>query len=67
MSYTMDGFRKDVKAAMGGSTSVDTSDTSTSTYVVKKGDTLTEIAEKYNTTVDELVRLNCIKDKIKSA
>ena len=66
MSYTMDGFRKDVKAAMGGSTSVDTSDTSTtSTYVVKKGDTLTEIAEKYNTTVDELVKLNGIKDKNK--
>lgn len=63
MSYTMDGFRKDVKVAMGGSTSADTSDTST--YVVKKGDTLTAIAKKYDTTVDELVKLNDIKDKNK--
>ena len=31
-------------------------------YVVKSGDTLSEIAEKYNTTVDTLVRRNHIKD-----
>lgn len=35
------------------------------TYVVKPGDTLGGIASKYNTTVNELVRLNNIKDKNK--
>ena len=33
-----------------------------STYTVKKGDTLSEIAAKYKTTVDTLVKLNGIKD-----
>lgn len=33
------------------------------TYTVKHGDTLSGIAQKYNTTVDELVRLNGIKNK----
>lgn len=33
------------------------------TYKVVKGDTLTSIAKKYNTTVDELVELNNIKNK----
>lgn len=38
-------------------------DTSNSIYyIVKKGDTLTRIALWYNTTVEELVRLNNIKD-----
>lgn len=32
-------------------------------YVVKKGDTLTSIAKKNNTTVDELVKLNNISNK----
>lgn len=32
------------------------------TYTVKKGDTLSEIAAKYKTTVDTLVKLNGIKD-----
>jgi peptidoglycan hydrolase-like protein with peptidoglycan-binding domain len=32
------------------------------TYVVKKGDTLSEIAVKYHTTVAKLVKLNNIKD-----
>lgn len=31
-------------------------------YIVKKGDNLTKIAKEYNTTVDELVRLNKIKN-----
>lgn len=32
------------------------------TYTVKKGDTLSELAVKFNTTVSELVRLNKIKN-----
>lgn len=32
-------------------------------YTVQKGDTLGKIAKKYNTTVDELVRINNIKNK----
>ena len=32
-------------------------------YIVKKGDTLSEIALKYHTTVNELVKLNNIKNK----
>lgn len=32
-------------------------------YVVQKGDTLTKIAAKFNTTVDNLVKLNNIEDK----
>lgn len=35
------------------------------TYKIKRGDTLSEIAAKYNTTVDTLVKLNNIKDKNK--
>lgn len=35
------------------------------TYKIKAGDTLGEIAEKYNTTVDYLVEINNIKDKNK--
>ncbi|QPA33035.1 LysM peptidoglycan-binding domain-containing protein [Anoxybacillus caldiproteolyticus] len=31
-------------------------------YIVKKGDTLTAIAKKYNTTVQNLVKLNKIKN-----
>ena len=32
------------------------------TYLVKDGDTLTNIAEKYGMTVDQLARLNNLKD-----
>ncbi len=32
------------------------------THTVVEGDTLFKIAQKYNTTVDELVKLNEIKD-----
>ena len=34
----------------------------TTTYTVKSGDTLSEIAEKYNTTVEKLAAKNNIKD-----
>lgn len=33
------------------------------TYTVRKGDTLWEIAQKYGTTVDKLVKLNNIKNR----
>ena len=33
------------------------------TYKIQSGDTLTAIAKKYNTTVDELASLNNIKNK----
>lgn len=35
----------------------------TRTYEVKDGDTLSAIAQRFDTTVKELVRLNKIKDK----
>jgi LysM repeat protein len=35
---------------------------SASTYTVKSGDTLSEIAEQHGTTVDELVSLNGIEN-----
>ena len=38
-------------------------ETTGQTYTVKKGDTLTKIAKKYNTTVNKLVSLNNIKNK----
>ena len=37
--------------------------TSSNTYTVKKGDTLTSIAKKHKTTVSKLVKLNKIKNK----
>lgn len=40
-----------------------TVDTSITTYVVKSGDTLSEIANKYGTTVDYLTRINNISNK----
>lgn len=45
-----------VNALMGGSGSAP------ATYTVKKGDTLSAIAKKYNTTVAALVKLNNIKN-----
>ena len=36
------------------------------TYVVKAGDTLYAIAKKFNTTVDELKRLNNLIDDVLS-
>lgn len=39
-----------------------TSSTTPKTYLVKSGDTLTEIAEKHGLTVDELAKLNNLKD-----
>ena len=42
---------------------VTTNNASSEYYVVKKGDTLSKIAVQFNTTVDNLVILNNIKDK----
>ncbi|WP_176692406.1 glucosaminidase domain-containing protein, partial [Liquorilactobacillus vini] len=44
------------------STSTTTSSSSTSTYTVKSGDTLSEIAENYDTTVSNLTTINDISD-----
>ncbi|MFE7780277.1 peptidoglycan-binding protein [Streptomyces libani] len=44
----------------GGSS--DSGSASTTTYVVKKGDTLSSIASRYKTTVAKLVSLNGLKD-----
>ena len=59
---------KNLKKIGGSSTSTTKTTTSTSTstaeyYTVRKGDTLTYIAYKYNTTVDKLVSLNNIKNR----
>ncbi len=43
----------------GGST---TPPSGTTTYTVQRGDTLSEIAERFGTTVNELVRLNSIQN-----
>ncbi|HIS02838.1 MAG TPA: LysM peptidoglycan-binding domain-containing protein, partial [Candidatus Pullichristensenella avicola] len=37
--------------------------TGATTYTVQRGDTLSEIAERFGTTVSELVRLNSIADR----
>ena len=60
----MDTFRQDVCKAMGGATQVKPQAPSTTggTYTVVKGDTLSEIAAKYGTTVDTLVQLNGISN-----
>lgn len=61
---SMDTFRSDVAKAMGTTqtqTKPQTPATGTSgTYTVAKGDTLSEIAAKYGTTVDTLAQLNGI-------
>src|SRR5699024_6147190 len=38
------------------------SSSSTNTHIVKKGETLSHIAKRYNTTVDNLTRINSIKN-----
>lgn len=47
----------DISGKVGGGS------TSSNTYTVVKGDTLSKIAKKYGTTVDVLVKLNGIKNK----
>lgn len=51
------GAANDNKQESSSSTTVE------SVYTVQKGDTLSKIASKYGTTVDELVKLNNIKNK----
>jgi murein DD-endopeptidase MepM/ murein hydrolase activator NlpD len=52
--YDYDEVQKEVNKKVLGSEKV--------YYIVKKGDTLSGIAKKYNTTVNKLVKLNNIKD-----
>lgn len=52
-------LKKKVKKASNNSSS---SNNSGSTYTVKKGDTLSEIAKKYGTTVNKIVKDNSIKN-----
>jgi flagellum-specific peptidoglycan hydrolase FlgJ len=54
--YDRVGNKKPVKAAAASKKE------EPQVYVVKKGDTLTAIAKKYNTTVQNLVKLNNIKN-----
>lgn len=64
--FLTDDSKTSSNSSSGATTSKpSTPATSTGTYTVKKGDTLTAIAKKYNTTVDNLVKLNGIKDKNK--
>jgi len=49
------------KLKISGSSAVPSS--KSKVYVVKKGDTLSEIAKKYSTSVDKLVKINKIKNK----
>ncbi|MGY5127264.1 peptidoglycan-binding protein [Streptomyces nigrescens] len=55
-----DEILKAAGASGGGSS--DSGSRSTTTYTVKKGDTLSSIAAKYKTTVAKLVSLNGLKD-----
>jgi len=56
----------DLLVTRGGGSDTNSSNinnnSNTSTYTVKAGDTLSDIAKKYNTTVDKLKSLNQIKD-----
>ena len=42
------------------------SDESLTTYVVKSGDSLWSIAQKYNTTVDDIIKVNNLKSTLLS-
>mgnify|MGYP001623799433 FL=1 len=59
---SMDTLRADVSKAMTPAQVKPQPPVSGKTYTVVKGDTLSEIAQKYGTTVDTLVQLNGIKD-----
>ena len=59
---SMDTFRANVSKAMTPAQVKPQPPVSGKTYTVVKGDTLSEIAQKYGTTVDTLVQLNGIKD-----
>ncbi|MDD4066627.1 MAG: N-acetylmuramoyl-L-alanine amidase [Clostridia bacterium] len=57
-----DTFKRRVKEALYGAVSQVSSET---TYTVVKGDNLSKIAKQFNTTAEELVRINNIADKNK--
>lgn len=51
--------------SINNNSDIKTTETKSTTYTVKSGDTLSKIALQYHTTVDELVKINGIKDKNK--
>lgn len=64
------GFSKGDAAAISDSVNTETQSSAdvpevkmAEYYTIQKGDTLTDIAKKYNTTVEKLVELNGIKNK----
>lgn len=59
--YNYSEIQKIVNQKMG----VSSTNNNKITYVVKKGDNLTKIAKAYGTSIDNLVKLNNIKDKNK--
>lgn len=65
LGFTMDSMRARIKSRLGGTPSKPTPPPSTSTtYTVKPGDSLSGIAKALGVTVDALYRAN--KDKIKN-
>lgn len=56
------GQRDEILKAAGATEGGSSDSGSTTTYTVKKGDTLSAIASKYKTTVAKLVALNGLKD-----
>lgn len=55
-------YLKDLRRVSSGSGSGSSTNTSSNVYTVKDGDTLGEIAIKYKTTIDKLMKLNGLKN-----
>jgi LysM repeat protein len=65
--FTMSSMRARVDKRLGKAPSTGSSSGSTTTYTVKKGDTLWDIARAHGTTVPVLVDLNDLRDPSKLA
>ena len=63
--FTEDIFLKEASSIPEEKTGKKVENTKEIEYIVKKGDTLYDIAKKYNTRIDEIVNLNNIKDRNK--